>query len=320
MHAASSNLRAGTRARQMDYFPAFFDLAAQKVLVVGGGEVALRKVHAARARGRRQSRWSRREVRPNFTSARPPAAIKVAIREFVPEDLDGARLVIVATSRRAVNRWIASLERSARHSRQCGRRPRSLALHRSGHHRSRPGAGGRLDAAAPRRCWRAACASGWKRSFRSGSANSASWLQSSAPQPRGAIARQRRTAALFRTDSSTGAAARALRRRRRARRAAPRAAIARAIRGVRRGIRRGDAGGRRARGSGTADVEGAARAAGCRCHPARSSGAACRARYGAARRRAHLRGQGRRRRRQHAGADQRAARSSMHRRAGAWCG
>ncbi len=28
----------------MNYFPAFFDLRAQKVLIVGGGEVALRKL------------------------------------------------------------------------------------------------------------------------------------------------------------------------------------------------------------------------------------------------------------------------------------
>jgi uroporphyrin-III C-methyltransferase/precorrin-2 dehydrogenase/sirohydrochlorin ferrochelatase len=34
------------------------------------------------------------------------------MREFEPEDLDGARLVIVATSRRAVNRWIANLSDS----------------------------------------------------------------------------------------------------------------------------------------------------------------------------------------------------------------
>ena len=32
------------RILQMNYFPIFFDLTAQKVLVVGGGEVALRKV------------------------------------------------------------------------------------------------------------------------------------------------------------------------------------------------------------------------------------------------------------------------------------
>jgi uroporphyrin-III C-methyltransferase/precorrin-2 dehydrogenase/sirohydrochlorin ferrochelatase len=37
------------------------------------------------------------------------AKLKLAIREFAPDDLDGARLVIVATSRRAVNRWIANL-------------------------------------------------------------------------------------------------------------------------------------------------------------------------------------------------------------------
>ncbi len=28
----------------MNYFPAFFNLASQKVLIVGGGEVALRKL------------------------------------------------------------------------------------------------------------------------------------------------------------------------------------------------------------------------------------------------------------------------------------
>jgi uroporphyrin-III C-methyltransferase / precorrin-2 dehydrogenase / sirohydrochlorin ferrochelatase len=35
--------------------------------------------------------------------------IRAEAREFAPQDLEGARLVIVATARRAVNRWIASL-------------------------------------------------------------------------------------------------------------------------------------------------------------------------------------------------------------------
>jgi uroporphyrin-III C-methyltransferase/precorrin-2 dehydrogenase/sirohydrochlorin ferrochelatase len=35
--------------------------------------------------------------------------LTLAVREFAADDLDGARLVIVATSRRAVNRWIANL-------------------------------------------------------------------------------------------------------------------------------------------------------------------------------------------------------------------
>src|SRR5258705_1614183 len=38
--------------------------------------------------------------------------LKLAVREFIPADLDGVRLVIVATSRRAVNRWIANLSES----------------------------------------------------------------------------------------------------------------------------------------------------------------------------------------------------------------
>ena len=36
-------------------------------------------------------------------------ALELRLREFASEDLQGARLVIVATSRRAVNRWVASL-------------------------------------------------------------------------------------------------------------------------------------------------------------------------------------------------------------------
>src|ERR1700729_1009294 len=73
----------------MIYFPVFFDLKAQKVLIVGGGEVARRKLSLLESAG--------------------AGKIRLAVREFVPEDLDGARLVIVATARRAVNRWIAAL-------------------------------------------------------------------------------------------------------------------------------------------------------------------------------------------------------------------
>ncbi len=50
-----------------------------------------------------------RDVVPELSDRAAAGSIRVVIREFVPEDLDGARLVIVATSRRAVNRWIAAL-------------------------------------------------------------------------------------------------------------------------------------------------------------------------------------------------------------------
>ena len=92
----------------MNYFPAFFDLTAQKVLIVGGGEVALRKL-AQLLRSGADVTVVAREVLPEFSRRAAVGTITVAVREFVPDDLDGARLVIVATSRRAVNRWIAAL-------------------------------------------------------------------------------------------------------------------------------------------------------------------------------------------------------------------
>jgi len=92
----------------VNYFPVFFDLTAQRVLVVGGGEVALRKVALLERSGALITLVAP-EVLPELQERAAAGKIILAIREFVPNDLDGARLVIVATSRRAVNRWIASL-------------------------------------------------------------------------------------------------------------------------------------------------------------------------------------------------------------------
>src|ERR1700721_2638575 len=92
----------------MTYFPAFFDLTAQKVLVVGGGEGASRKL-ALLSRSGAKSTLVAPEIRPEVAAQAAAGKISVVAREFVPNELDGARLVIVATSRRAVNRWIASL-------------------------------------------------------------------------------------------------------------------------------------------------------------------------------------------------------------------
>ncbi len=49
---------------------------------------------------------------PELMERAASGKLSVTVREFAPEDLDGARLVIVATSRRAVNRWIANLSES----------------------------------------------------------------------------------------------------------------------------------------------------------------------------------------------------------------
>jgi uroporphyrin-III C-methyltransferase / precorrin-2 dehydrogenase / sirohydrochlorin ferrochelatase len=95
----------------VNYFPVFFDLAGQRVLVVGGGEVALRKVSLLERTGASISVVAP-QVQPALMERAAAGKLSVAVREFAPEDLDGARLVIVATSRRAVNRWIAKLSES----------------------------------------------------------------------------------------------------------------------------------------------------------------------------------------------------------------
>jgi uroporphyrin-III C-methyltransferase/precorrin-2 dehydrogenase/sirohydrochlorin ferrochelatase len=95
----------------VNYFPVFFDLNGQKVLIVGGGEVAMRKISLLERTGASITVVAP-VIAPELRVRAAAGQLKLAIREFVPEDLDGARLVIVATSRRAVNRWIAKLSES----------------------------------------------------------------------------------------------------------------------------------------------------------------------------------------------------------------
>jgi uroporphyrin-III C-methyltransferase/precorrin-2 dehydrogenase/sirohydrochlorin ferrochelatase len=92
----------------MNYFPVFFDLKALKVLIVGGGEVALRKVMLLERTGAAITLIAP-DIHPELLARADAGTIKTETREFIPRDLEGARLVIVATSRRAVNRWIATL-------------------------------------------------------------------------------------------------------------------------------------------------------------------------------------------------------------------
>jgi uroporphyrin-III C-methyltransferase/precorrin-2 dehydrogenase/sirohydrochlorin ferrochelatase len=92
----------------VNYFPIFFDLTAQNVLVVGGGEVALRKVTLLERSGA-SVRVVAPQIVPELRELSATGKIHLGEREFLPNDLDGARLVIVATSKRAVNRWIATL-------------------------------------------------------------------------------------------------------------------------------------------------------------------------------------------------------------------
>ena len=73
------------------------------------GEVALRLKVTLLERAGASISVIAPQVHPELTERAANGAIELAAREFVADDLDGARLVIVATSRRALNRWIAAL-------------------------------------------------------------------------------------------------------------------------------------------------------------------------------------------------------------------
>jgi uroporphyrin-III C-methyltransferase/precorrin-2 dehydrogenase/sirohydrochlorin ferrochelatase len=92
----------------VNYFPAFFDLRGLRVLVVGAGEVALRKVTLLERTGALMTLVAP-EVVPELKARAQAGVLTLREREFQAEDLEGVRLVVVATSRRAQNRWIASL-------------------------------------------------------------------------------------------------------------------------------------------------------------------------------------------------------------------
>jgi uroporphyrin-III C-methyltransferase / precorrin-2 dehydrogenase / sirohydrochlorin ferrochelatase len=96
------------RGFALKYFPAFFDLNGQTVLIVGGGEVALRKISLLERTGASIIVVAPK-IAPQIRARAAAGRLTLVVREFAPEDLNGARLVIVATSRRAVNRWIAKL-------------------------------------------------------------------------------------------------------------------------------------------------------------------------------------------------------------------
>ena len=90
----------------MDYFPIFLRLKDEPVLVVGGGEVAARKIDLLLRTGARVT-----VVAPALIeslAARAGAGELTHIHgEFQPEHLNDMRLAIAATDRHSVNAWVA---------------------------------------------------------------------------------------------------------------------------------------------------------------------------------------------------------------------
>lgn len=90
----------------MNYFPIFLRLEGEAALVVGGGEVAARKVDLLLRAGAKVT-----VVAPEIvaTLARKLEARAIAhlAEEFQPDHLKGVRLAIAATDKHSVNAWVA---------------------------------------------------------------------------------------------------------------------------------------------------------------------------------------------------------------------
>ncbi len=90
----------------MEYFPIFIRLAGQPVLVVGGGEIAARKIELLLRAGARITVVAP-ELVESLAASAAAGTIEHIAQEFHPDQLQGKRLAIGATDKRAVNAWVA---------------------------------------------------------------------------------------------------------------------------------------------------------------------------------------------------------------------
>ena len=90
----------------MEYFPIFMRLRNEPCLLVGGGEVAVRKARLLLSAGARLTVVSPLLVNELAALATSGEITHIAAR-FVPEQVGGQRLVIAATNDRTVNRLVS---------------------------------------------------------------------------------------------------------------------------------------------------------------------------------------------------------------------
>ena len=94
------------------YFPIFVDLKDQPVLVVGGGEVAARKIRLL-LKSAARVRVTARELNEELEGLAAEGKVHHVATAFDPAQMKGARLVIAATDDRALNRAVVAAAETA---------------------------------------------------------------------------------------------------------------------------------------------------------------------------------------------------------------
>jgi len=94
----------------MPYYPILVDLSGQKVVVVGGGNVAQRKIESL-LQHRAEVCVVARELTPRLRENVEAGKITFLGRKFQKEHLDGAMLVIAATDDTLLNRLVSTSAR-----------------------------------------------------------------------------------------------------------------------------------------------------------------------------------------------------------------
>ena len=114
------------------YYPAFLSIEGRPCLVVGGGQIAERKVKGLLEAGGKVTLVSP-TVTPRLRRRIDKGQVEYFPREFLPSDMDGIYLLITATDDMPLNRRDRHRGSQPRPRRQRRRRSRLLRLHRPLH-------------------------------------------------------------------------------------------------------------------------------------------------------------------------------------------
>lgn len=90
------------------YFPMFVSLSGKRVLVIGAGAIAARRIGALLPFGPRIDVVAP-GAKPEVSAAAEAGRLRWQQRPFEPADLDGAELVLAATDDPALNARVAAL-------------------------------------------------------------------------------------------------------------------------------------------------------------------------------------------------------------------